>query len=256
MEKSRRIKSIAPLSASLSLFLGVLSLCAVVVASESPWNSKPADQWGSKDIAAILQSSPWCRVNQTAVDASHRVDMTAVTSPASLYSAGDEVGATPSSPADYITNAALGMDSTTYGVVWLSSRTMRAALARAAVLRGQMTQDEAERIVRQQQAYQVLVTGPKLQLLHGRDGNAWGRVAYLQVDHEKNQVHPNRVNFLRDSKGAVAGMVFYFPKLNSDTTATVPANAKGVAFRLILERAIVYVGFEPQKMVDRQGADL
>jgi hypothetical protein len=240
-------------STTAAVLCAALFACAGVIASQAPWITKPFDQWTSKDLTEVLQASPWSRTNITIADASHRVDMAPATDQSSLASAGDETVSTLSAPPDYILNSALGANSTSYNVYWLSSRTIRAALARAEVLGGKMTPDAAEaEVARQNDEYQVLVTGPRLRVLHGRSPAELRNVVYLQAGNKGAKTSPTHISFLHGSSGAI----FYFPKTNADGSPTIPGGVTNLEFRLLIERAMLYASFNPQKMVDRGGADL
>jgi hypothetical protein len=247
-------------SARWSIFL--MLLCAVAfsasaLAAGDPWTTKSYLKWTNKDIAAILQSSPWAQTEIQAIEAGHSGDASPITDQFSVTSAGDETWGTLTVPPDYITGPALNTEPRNYEILWLSARTIRAAFAQEAVLRGKMTQKDAAKLVAQpQDYYTILVRGPQLNLLQKRGENALKDLAYLQIPREKSKIHPSRVTFWRNTSGGVAGAVFYFPRTDAGGTPTVSPNMKQVDFYLLIVHKLVLTSFDPQRMRDRFGADL
>ncbi len=247
-------------SARWSIFLMLLcavALSASALAAGDPWTAKSYLQWTDKDIATILESSPWARTNLQPSEAGNPGDESPVTDQFSIASAGDETLATLTAPPDYITGPALSTAPRNYEELWLSARTIRAAFAQEAVLRGKMTQQDAAKLVAQpQDYYAILVRGPQLNLLQQRGERASRDLAFLQVRHEKAKIHPSRVSFWRNAAGGVTGAVFYFPRMDASGAQTVSPIMNQIDFYLQIVHEMILTSFDPQRMRDRSGADL
>jgi hypothetical protein len=127
-----------------------------------PWKSKPYQQWDEKDVATVLQLSPWAKINLPIVGAWHPSGAEAAdTSTLGVAGSGTDTsnrsnGAGTNQPGGTEKQAAAGTQM--YDVFWWSSRTIREASARRAVLNGATTQEAADKMVSAPvNAYQILV---------------------------------------------------------------------------------------------------
>src|ERR1700730_3979341 len=124
----------------------ILAMAAIVGAGDV-WKSKPYQQWDEKDVMAVLQTSPWAKVNVSASGTWHPADTTPITG----GSVGDAGGSNDNSHtngamADQAggTEKAANAGSSVYNIYWWSSRTIREASLRRQVLKGSTTQDAAD----------------------------------------------------------------------------------------------------------------
>src|SRR5277367_1813094 len=134
--------------------IGVLAILAIAVtvwAGGDPWKSKPYQQWDEKDVMAVLQTSPWAKVGVPASGAWRPMGMAAAdTSNIGVAGSSSDkshvsAGANSNQPGGAEKEVDAG--SQTYNIFWWSSRTIREAAERRAVLKGPTTQEEADKVV-------------------------------------------------------------------------------------------------------------
>ena len=106
-------------------------------AGEEPWKSKPYRRWTEQDVAEVLQASPWAKTVR-ATGAWRPMN----NGPVLLIWQDPHVGTTQAD------NAVHPQELPLYTILWASSRTVRAALARRAVLRGTMKEEAAQQDTR------------------------------------------------------------------------------------------------------------
>jgi hypothetical protein len=242
------------------------ALCVVATiawAGGDPWKTKPFSQWTDKDIADILQNSPWARAN-VAAQGAWRPDGTTQASGSTAMpgGAGDtsktSASANPGTAGGAEKNAAAAAASEPYSVFWWSSRTIRAASYRRAVLKGAMTQADAEKdLASIPDDYMVLVQSQNMQYFQNKGEDAFMKQAWLQMKKSKDKVAPTKVGFLKGADGTtVNGVVFYFPKKSANGEPTVANDEKEIDFYFKIEDSKIMTSFDPRKMVDSQGQDL
>jgi hypothetical protein len=240
----------------------ILVLVTIVWAGGDPWKTKPFAQWTEKDIQEILANSPWARSNVqpqgawrpdgvSQVSGNIGVAGTASdTSNRSAGSAGNQPGAAEK-------NASAAAAQSVYSIYWWSSRTIRAASMRRAVLKGSMTEADAEKtIANTPDEYMILVQGTNMTLFQQRGEKSFENAGYIQLKKNKQKISPSKVAFLKAPDGSVNGAVFYFPKKASNGEPTIAPDEKGVDCYLQVGEVKILTSFEPKKMVDSQGEDL
>ena len=241
--------------------MGVLLVALLAWAGGDPWKEKPYQQWDEKEVRRILTDSPWARLVR--VNASWKGG-------SSEEEAGEGSAARPQGGTSrgYPSEGGAQPGAGGYGgsqapqaaflVRWNSSRAVRGAAYRGAILSGQMKQAEAEKLMAQPIAdYEVLVTGPDMTPFVGADEGALKAAAYLQMKRSKQKVGASRVQIQRapDGKG-VSAVLFSFPKKAENGEAQIAPDEKGVEFVCALHNLSLRSSFEPQKMADKQGQDL
>src|SRR4029077_53245 len=241
--------------------LAVLALVMAVWAGGDPWK-KPFGEWTEKDVALIQQNSPWAKILQA--QGAWRPDgVTQASSSGGIPGSASDTsknsaGATPDTQGGLEKNAAAAAAQATYSVWWWSSRVIRAASFRDAVLKGKMTQSDAEKSVAQpMDEYEVLVRATNMYIFQQRGEKAFENAAYLQIKKAKTKISPSHVAFLKGPDGqSVTGAVFYFPKKSANGEPTIGPDEKEVDFYLQVGDAKLLTYFETKKMVDSQGEDL
>jgi hypothetical protein len=238
--------------------LGVSLLAAMALAGGDPWK-KPFGEWTDKDVALIQQNSPWAKILQA--QGAWRPD--GMTQASGTLNAGTgpaktSDSASPDTGGGAAKNAAAAAAQATYSVWWWSSRVIRAASFRDAVLKGKMTQADAEKSVAQpMDEYEILVRATNMYIFQQRGEKAFESAAYLQTKRVKAKISPSHVAFLKGPDGqSVTGAVFYFPKKSANGEPMISPDEKEVDFYLQVGDAKLLTYFEPKKMVDSQGADL
>jgi hypothetical protein len=241
----------------------ILAAVAIAWAGGDPWKTKPVDQWTDKDIQEILQTSPWAKAAVQPQGAWHPDGMTQAsgtigTPGGSTDTSHVSSGATPDRPGGTEKEDSAAAGKASYSIFWWSSRTIRAASMRRAVLKGSMTEADAEKTLANiPDDYMVLVQGTNMQIFQHRGEEAFEKVAYLQLKKTKQKVYPSKVAFLKGSDGTtVTGAVFYFPKKGGDGEPTVAPDEKEIDFYLQMGDAKLLTYFDPRKMVDGKGEDL
>src|SRR6516225_3897172 len=123
---------------ALSKRLGLLLLLGATLlwAGDKPWKAKPYQQWDEKDLQTILTDSPWARI--TLIQRTWLSVAEKDAAPDDQISGG--VRQMPNASATG--NAPLRVGEETWRqlnvqICWQSSRVMRAATAREAVLHGE-----------------------------------------------------------------------------------------------------------------------
>src|SRR5271167_222500 len=203
----------------LAVGAAILGAAAIAWAGGDPWKTKSMDQWTDKDITEILQTSPWAKANVPTQGAGTRPDgMTPATGSTGIAGSKSDTshvaaGMDPQQNGASEKQDSAAANSATYSIFWWSSRTIRAASMRKAVLKGTMTEADAEKTVANvPDDYMLLVQGTNLQIFQHRGEQAFEKVAYLLLKKTKQKVYPSKVGFTKTADGTVNGAVFYFPK--------------------------------------------
>jgi hypothetical protein len=241
--------------------LATLVLGVVVWAGDA-WK-KPLADWTDKDVTAILQASPWTKANVQAQGSWRPDGMTQASGSVGVAGSGSDMSksaasAVPGTAGAAEKNAAADAARASYSVFWWSSRTIRAASMRRQVLKGAMTEADAEKAVKASpDEYMLLVQATNMYIFQQRGEKAFESVAYLQTKKAKEKISPSQVKFLKGPDGqSVTGAVFYFPKKSASGEPTISPDEKEIDFYLQVGDAKLLTYFEPKKMVDSQGEDL
>jgi hypothetical protein len=241
----------------------ILAAAAIAWAGGEPWKTKPFDQWTDKDVQEILQNSPWAKPgiqpqgpwDPDGVLPSSTAGATPGGSPDGARAGG---AATPSTPEAIQKADAAATVHASYSVFWWSSRTLREALMRRAVLKGSTTEAEAEKtLANTPDQYVLLVQGTNMQIFQHQGEQAFEKNAYLQMKKTKQKVYPAKVAFFKASDGTtVTGAVFYFAKKDANGEPTIAPDEKLVDFYVQMGDLKLLTNFDTRKMVDSKGEDL
>ena len=244
------------------ILTAVLAVVAIAWAGGDPWKTKPFDQWTDKDIQDILTTSPWAKPNLSPQGAWRPAGTTQATGSTSVAGGSSDTShvsssASPSTAAGLEKNDSAAASQATYSIFWWSSRTIRAASMRRAVLKGTMSQADAEKTVANTpDDYMVLVQGTSMSIFEHRGEQAFEQAAYIQLKKNKQKISPSKVGFLKGSDGHVTGAVFYFSKKGANGEPTIGSDEKEIDFYLQMGDAKLLTYFDPRKMVDSKGEDL
>jgi len=244
-----------------------LIFVAISWAADTPWKSKPYQKWDDNDIHKVLFDSPWAHVAQ--VNARWRQDGDETTGlPAgSVPPAGNPNGAVPVGPPSSgisgLSAAGVGSQRGEYPVAqyyvdWVSSKTMRAALAQRDVLHSSKAPSDAEQSVSQVQPdYVILIQGADMAPFIRGDEKFFQANAFLQLKASGQKFSPERVQYQRGPDGkSVVGALFFFPKKLPSGDPSIQPGEKGIEFTCKLGAETLKTSFEPQKMVTQSGPDL
>jgi hypothetical protein len=240
----------------------LLAAAAIAWAGGDPWKTKPIDQWTDKDIQEILVASPWPKPNLQPQGAWRPAGTAQSTGSTGIPgSASDTSHVSAGANADQNGGSekadAAAANQATYSIFWWSSRTIRAASNRRAVLKGTKTEADAEKAVANvPDEYMILVQGTNMQIFQHRGEQAFEKVSYIQLKKTKQKINPSKVGFTKAADGTVNGAVFYFPKKDASGEPTISPDEKEIDFYLQMADAKLLTYFEPKKMVDSKGEDL
>ncbi|MGH9714382.1 MAG: hypothetical protein ACRD5M_13880 [Candidatus Acidiferrales bacterium] len=250
--------TIRTLTSGLTVFLLIASLA---LASGDPWKAKPFAQWDEKDIRKILTDSPWSKIVQIPATWSNGGDSEGAPDPNLPNAAQDHSpdggvmgqGMGPGAPP-----AAPKVPQATFVVRWISSRVVREAVLRSAVLSGRMKQEDAEKQAAQPLAvYQVLIVGQDMKAFQRADEKALVATTYLLTKKTKQRLPASGVEFERGPDGkTVVAVAFAFPQKSASGEATLTPDDKGVEFNCSVAGANFRASFDLPKMVDGKGQDL
>jgi hypothetical protein len=228
----------------------VLLFAALAWASDPPWKSKPYDQWDDNDVERVFADSPWTRTAE-------------VPRSWNVFSANDQEqndkvqGADRGLPMD--SNRSMETSNTggvKFFVDWASSRPMRAASARKAILHRDNKDLDVEKYANEpQEEYQIIVQSKDMGPFIHRDEKFFQANSYLQLKKSKQKISPSHVTYERDAQG-VSSAIFFFPKKTASGDPTIGPAEKTVDFFCKLEESSLRVSFEPPKMVDKNGPSL
>ena len=240
----------------------VLVAASLIWAANDPWKSKPYDHWDDKDIHRIFNDSPWSKVVQIGSSAPSPSGMPADTSAAGSSSGqqthgmggGGQYGQ-PSTPAQ--TPQPSSTAETPFVVRWVSSRTIREAAIRNAILKGQLKPEDASKDLAQPvDMYQVLVAGPNMKPFQSADESALKTNALLETKRTKQRLTPSDVKIQRGVDGSIESVIFLFPKKAASGEPSITPNEKGADFVATPSGVKISASFDFSKMEDTQGRDL
>ena len=239
----------------------VLVAASLIWAANDPWKSKPYDQWDDKDVQRIFNDSPWSKVVQIAnslpSDSGMLPEPSSASSGQQSRGMGGSAGQSPQSSGGYQTPQASPTAATPFVVRWVSSRTIREAAIRNAVLKGQLKPEDAAKDLAQPiDMYQVLVAGPNMKAFQSADENAIKKSAVLELKRTKEKLAPSDVKIEHKADGSIESIVFLFPKKAANGESAIPTNEKGAEFSASLSGTKINASFDFSKMEDSQGRDL
>jgi len=239
-------------SKPLALLLALLLGATLLWAGDKPWNAKPYQQWNEKELQAILSDSPWVRV--TLIRRSWRPG------PERSMAPQKQSGGIRQTPAASSTTAAPvdggeDMEQMNVQVYWQSSRVMRAATARQAVLHGEKV-DVDQYASQPQDEYQIIVRMQDMTPFQQHGEKFFQDNASLQMKKAKDKISPTHVVYEKDSMGLVQNAIFFFSKTTSSGAPTISGDETEVQFSCKIADSTVRVGFKPRDMVDQSGPAL
>jgi len=232
-------------------FAATVLFATIVLASDPPWKHKPYQDWDARDIERIFTDSPWTR----AVTITRSwLPITTKDLPNEQLAGRDRglPGTTERS-----SETTVGGELELY-VYWASSRVMRAASARKAILHGgKKDVDVTKYATEPQDEYQIVLQSQDMAPFFRHDEKFFQASAFLQPKKSKQKIAPTHVQYERDAKGVlVTSAIFFFPKKTAAGDPTIPGDEKSVEFSCKIEQSVLLVSFEPQKMVDAAGPTL
>jgi hypothetical protein len=244
------------LSKQLGLLLGLLLGATLLCAGDKPWKAKTHQQWDEKDLQTILTDSPWVRV--TPIQRTWLPISEKDVAPEPQISGG--VRQMPPAGGQAGGNAPVRAGEDTWRqlnvqIFWQSSRIMRAATAREAVLHGQQV-DVDKYAAEPQSEYQIILRMEDMTPFAQHDEKFFQDSAFLQTKKSKDKISPTHVLYEKNAKGSVQDAIFFFPKTTPSGAPTISNDEKEVQFSCKIADQMVRAGFRPQEMVDQSGPAL
>lgn len=257
--------------------LAVLAIAAFAWASNDPWKGKPYQQWDENDVKKVLQNSPWSKM--VTVDANWKGAAAGAPSGLPQGSSANPGGGggasgggggrpgmggggggaqSPSGGGGMAAEAGGGVVQAPFAIRWLSSRTMREAFMRSAVLGGRMQQADADKDLAQTpDVYQVMVAGPQMTPFQSLEEATVKQDTFLETKKGKQKIPASKVEFQRSPDGkTIQGVVVSFPKKTDNGQATIGPDEKGAEFSMTVGKTNIKTSFDFSKMYDAQGRDL
>lgn len=241
------------LSKPLLLLLGVLLGGTLLWAGDKPWKAKPYGQWNEKELQAILTDSPWVKV--TPIQRSWVPSTERNSAPLERNSPGAKGQTAAGLPKTAADGDGDDMQELNVQVYWQSSRVMRAATARQAVLHGEKV-DVDKYASQPQDEYQIVVRMQDMTPFQEHDEKFFQANASLQMKKGKDKVSPTHVVYEKNSMGLVQDVVFLFSKTTSSGAPLVSDEETEVQFSCKIADTTVRVGFKPRDMMDQSGPAL
>lgn len=254
----------------IPIVAAVLILSGLVWASNEPWRTKPYQQWDKSDLAVILNNSPWAKkvivdVNwkPDAAAGGQSVQATSDTAPELREHEDNRKGgmpdtAPPDASMDSVGSAGgrSGVPKAAFYVRWYSSRTVREALAREAVLNGRISEAEGAKLLTEPvTAYEIIVFGPDMTPFQNLTEDQLKSASYLEGKQSKQKVTPASVRLNKSPNGATSSLVFSFPEKTPSGADLASAEEKEIEFACKVKGLDLHNTFDTRKMVDEKGAD-
>jgi hypothetical protein len=149
-----------------------------------------------------------------------------------------------------------GAETAEFYVRWVSSRTLREASARRAILLKAIPPGAAETSLLQPlDEYEVAIAGPDLSGFDRVNERALKSKCYLWVS-SKRKIAPLHVEFARSGSGTVRGVLFRFPRKTPAGEPLISTHDSKVWFIEYGGGVEIRVTFNLKAMVDHNGLDL
>jgi len=242
--------------------LTVLVIAVIAWAGNDPWRSKPFTEWTDQDIQKVFTDSPWAR--KVTIEGTWKPVMGVDAAGGEISAAGNGGGGGSKGigggstvlPAEADLASGTRGPNVQFDVYWMSSETMRAALARRAMLHSGKTQEEVQKYVdTPADTYQIVVQGADLAPFYHDDEKFFAANSSLEIKKTKQKIQPTHVIYNRDPQNKITSAVFEFPK-KANGQDTIPPTEKNVEFSVKLGKSTLYAEFDPSKMVNQKGPDL
>jgi hypothetical protein len=239
-----------------------LLLAAMVWAGDDPWKAKPYQQWDAKDVRKVLDASPWARGVQVeapwisggdagAADSGGAASRPSPMGPAQAQRPGANGAAD-------VGGGAQTVATVTFVVRWASSRTVREALLRGAILAGQITEEAAaQQLAQPVETYEIVVAAPDMKPFQSVDEKILEHGANLMNRKTREKVAPTGVKIQNSEDGKkIQSVAFFFPKKSESGVSTIASDQKTVDFLCVVTNVKIEASFDTSKMSDALGRDL
>jgi hypothetical protein len=218
-----------------------------------PWKQKSYKAWKESEVRKILNESPWAkRIEVENAQSKHAGMESPEGSDTGEGDAGEESGE----------GGGRGEDNDrgriTFVIRWVSSRTIRQAWVRGAVLQKRISESDIDKFLPPpSDDSQLLIVGRDMSLFKKLDEATLRASSFLLLTKSKQRISPIAVDIvrLRDGKG-IKGILFHFPKKPLVTSSATSIDDNDLTFVSQVGATEIKTSFDLQKMVDNEGIDL
>ena len=222
----------------------VLLLFEPVRAADNPWSRKATAEWDGADVHRILYDSPWVRhFTRTKRDLEFEIP--------DLGPSGNELRGyhAKESKED-------GAITTEFYVRWVSSRTLRRALAlRSAFLRHSKPESPTQNAPRMLRDFEVSIAGRDMSAFDQLSDGTLLAKCFLATN-SRPKIRPTQVEVARSTDGKIRGVLFHFPRTTDGGEPLISSHERRVWFFEGAGEIQISVTFTPQTMMDEKGLDL
>lgn len=151
-----------------------------------------------------------------------------------------------------------GLRMASFVIRWNSSKTVREALGRNAILSGKASEADVAKFVAQEPAdFEIFVAGRDMSPFAGASEEELKAHAYLEAKQSKQKIAPANVTIQRspDNK-TVNFLVFSFARQAAANQPFITPKDKSVEFECRLKDLNLHTSFDLHKMVSEKGSDL
>jgi hypothetical protein len=246
------------------LLIGTAALLlGVAVLASDVWKDKPYQSWDQKDVQKVMGDSPWAQKVEIGTPAGGGANDPAF-SPTGNAAHTDQNISNPTG----MNNRQGGNNPTgadqmggggqqVYLARWLSSRTIREAIARGEELNGKAADEATKSLAGTPETYQVLILSRNLRPFQTAGEDALKSSIYLETKKSHEKIMPSKVDLVKGSDGQhLLGVVVEFPKKSASGEATLASDEKGADFVADAGNLKLKFHFDFSKMQDKQGLDL
>ena len=217
-----------------------------MLCADGPWSDKPSSEWDKSDVRRILYDSPWVKhFRRTKRDLEFDVPDQG---PSGMELRGYHA---KESKED-------GAVTREFYVRWVSSRTLRSAIARRRNLLRQMVPTAsagAESVPPPLDDFEIAIAGPDMSgFAHVTEATLRAK-CYLATN-SRPRLRPARIEFARSSDGKIRGILFHFPRRTETGEPLISTHDEKVWFFERGGEIEISVTFHPQTMLDDKGLDL
>lgn len=238
----------------------LLAIVAATGLAGEPWKEKSFREWDQKDLARIMQDSPWSK--NVYVPITWREGRARGLTPDTSASSGAPTSIRGTRDASEFggvegrTVTARGEPTALFTVRWTSSLTLRQAVARLNFLRGLPAAEAEKPLAFDPPVHELIIFGEDLSLFEKATEQELKQKTHLSLKQARKEVQPLAVALRKseDGKRTVA-VVFHFPKKTDSGEALIAASEKSIEFHVHAAGTSFKVEFEPRKMVTKEGPE-
>jgi hypothetical protein len=237
----------------LILAASIIFSAPLFAGGDDAWKLKAYTEWSAQDVDRILSNSPWARSVGGASGGNTKV--TESTAP-EVNRKGETVHIIGDHKTETTTPTTYYRD---YAVMWLSSRTIREALARKMQLEGNVSEDQARQLADHTSQYYVVVVSPGAYFFGDKPPEEIVKeaqtAAYLESKQTKMKLAANKVQFF--TQAPLAGsLAFYFPKTDANGAPTFSPDESEIQFSCAAPKEKIKAKFDLKQMVRDGKPDL